>query len=562
MKARRIILMLICSVISFSVIAQNKSYFNGLSVSSGNLHPEGPNFGVTLQNELLDVRELDSIVKYDMVYDLKNTSASYCTVNASIPVNIYFNEFAYGKRTPMLDQLSNMPSFSDLFKVQDATLDLREQIRQNFQQRLFVRRYVSSDNLKQLGIYVDVFRNGTRVNIKKIMCELKFVDEDRLNQTKDTEVLAIEIKFMVDLNFQPGEATSLMVFMTVPSTVCGVDQKEIYSPYQMGFEKGWSGVVQSFYIKHDVFTATPIIPSKYNNYKQRFSGERDQVLIFNNVAPADKEWFAFYHLTDKNKCNSNPMFPEQVIIPSPIKNIVASSYLKTGSEITNRSFVQTPLVAVSDSINRYQTGNPTSLDLFSKNFTSTNYTNGSLYDYISTECKQDIPNIELKESGNPVFAFDITDFIELDTSYTGIENLGKQTCWCEGVPGSGIGEYLEFEITQPVNEFMIFNGNLINRKIFEEYTKADRFVLTSLDGYKLDKQNDKADIKFSVIDLAIMNVYQLKLPPGKYRFTVDNVGSGKTPTTCFSSIMFDFILDDEWYQNSTNMINSFLTKMN
>ncbi len=562
MIRRRISYLMICCLISVTAVGQGKSNFNGLSVNTGNLHPDGPNFGVALTNQLMVVRELDSVVKYDMVYELKNTSTtSYCTVNASMPVNIYFNEFAYGKRTPMLDLLASMPTFSDLFRVQDQTLDLRDQIRQNFQQRLFLRRYVNIETLKQMGIYVDVFRNNIRVNVKKILCEIKFVDEDRLNQSKDTEVLAMEIKFMVDLNFQPEEEASIMVFVTMPTTICGIDQQEIYSPYHLGYEKNWAGVIQNLYIQHDVFTSTPIIPSTFKNYEQKFSGERDQVLIFKNIAPVENDWIAFYHLNGKNRCNNDQIFIEQVIVPSPVKNISASSWVKTGLELPKRNFVETSFIAISDSITRYQTGNPTSLDLFSKSYLPQLYPSGPLYDQISTECKQGEPVITLKESGNPIFAFDITDFIDLDTAYVGVENLGKQTCWCEGVVSSGTGEYLQFEITQPVEQFMIFNGNMLDRKIFEEYTKADRFIITSLDGYILDKQGEKSEIKFSVIDLAIMNVYQVKLPAGKYKILIDAVDTGKTPVTCFSSIMFDFILDDEWYQHSINMVNSFLSKM-
>jgi len=556
------ILFLLCSLLTTSAFTQLSPKFNGLSATTGNLHPDGPNYGVTLQNQLIQVRELDSVVKYDIVYEFKNTSAQFCTVNATMPVNLYFNEFAYGKRTPMLDQLAAMPTFADLFKVQDQAGDIREQIRDNFQQRLFIRRYINIDNLKQLGIFVDVFRNNTRVNIKKILCEIKFHDEDPLNQQKDTEVLSMEIKFMIDMNFQPGEATNMMVFVTMPTVKCGIDQTEIYTPYQLGYEKNWSGAIQKFYMQHDVFTSTPILPRRMSDYQQKFHNERDQVLIFNNITPADKEWVAFYHLADKNICNNQGMFAEQVIIPSPIKNISASSWVKSSSELAKRSLMSTPVVAFSDSITIYQTGNPTKLDLFSKNFSSTDYSNAGLYNYISTECKQGQPSIILKETGNPVFAFDITDFFDLDSSYTGVENLGKQTCWCESNATTGTGEYIQFELTQPAMRMKIFNGNLLNRKIFDESSKVDIMKITSVDGYILDKKANKSEIKYSVIDLAIMNVYEMRMEPGTYRITIDAVDAGKTPVTCFSSIMFDFVLEDEWFQKSTSILESFFGKTN
>ena len=92
-----------------------------------------------------------------------------------------------------LDDLATVPTFSDIFAVQDRSVDTREQIRKNFQQRLFVRKYISIDNLKQLGIHVDMFRNNTRINIKKVMCELKFTDATPLYLPKNTEVLSMEI---------------------------------------------------------------------------------------------------------------------------------------------------------------------------------------------------------------------------------------------------------------------------------------------------------------------------------------------------------------------------------
>ena len=189
-------LLIILSIISISLFAQNNSNFNGLSISTGNIHPDGPNFGVALQKQLIHVREFDTLVKYDVIYELKNTTSSFCTVNTVMPLNIYFNEFEYGKRTEMLDKLATITNFSDIFSVQDRALDTREQIRDNFQNRLFVRKYISIDNLKAMGFQIDLFRNNVRINIKKIMCEIKFVDETPLYMPKNTEVLRMEIKFI------------------------------------------------------------------------------------------------------------------------------------------------------------------------------------------------------------------------------------------------------------------------------------------------------------------------------------------------------------------------------
>lgn len=559
---RKQVLIIFLSVWTMGLFAQGKSYFNGMSISTGNMHPESANFGVALQNEMLQVRQFDSLVKYDVVYELKNTAASFSTVNVSIPLNIYFNEFAYGKRAPLLDELANITTFSDLFTVQDRALDMREQIRQNFQQRLFIRKYISIENLKAMGIFVDVFRNNTRVNIKKILCEVKFEDATPLLLSKNTEVLAMEFKLMFDINMQPDEMTNILTFLTLPTMTAGIDKKETYTSYQMGYEKNWSGSMNGLYIEHDLFSATPILPTKMNNFTTQISGDRDQVIIFKNVTPGIDDRIGFYHISDQANCNSGAMYDEQLIIPSAVKNITSSSWVKTDVDLPKRAFYNTPMVAYSDSIGAYQTGNPTGIDCIDKNLTTTDYSNGSIYNYVSMSCKNNQPAINLKESGNAIYAFDVADHKLDDSVYTNVENLARQTCWCEGAAGIGEKEYVEFEITQPSRAIKIMNGNLMTRKIFDESTKTDIILITSLDGHILTKSENKPEYRSSIIDLPILNVYELNMPAGKYRLTLDAVDKKGTPVTCISSITFDFVVNDEWYAHATAMLSSFFGKQN
>lgn len=556
---KKVLVFLLC-VCTISVFAQNKP-FNGLSVSAGNMHPEGSNYGVVLQNQLLQVVDLGDEVKYDVVYELKNPTANFATVNVVMPLNIYFNEFAYGKRSPLLDQLATMPTFSDIFALQDPSGDSREQIRKNFQQRLFVRKYISIDNLKQMGIFVDMFRNNTRINIKKVLCELKFTDATPLYLPKNTEVLSMEIKFIVDLNFTPDEETTILTFLTLPSIQAGINQQETYTTYDLGYEKNWSGRLNSFYIQHDIFHATPILPSKMNEYKTYVSGERDQVLVFDDVMFMNNDRIGFFHYDNNTDCNPGSLFNEQAIVPSAIKNITASSWLKTDADMPKRFFYNTPAIAYSDSLNTYQTGSLTSIDALATASTIENYNNLSYYDFIKGTCKGNNSGITLKESGNPVFAFDISDHSYEDSTYDGRDNLARQTCWCEGVAGAGAGEYIEFEITQPSTEMKIYNGNQVSKKVFDESSKADIIVITSLDGHAINPNAENpAVMRSSIIDLTILNVYQLNMPPGRYRITIEAVDKGTVSTTCFSTIAFDFQVKDEWYLKSQGMLRSFFKK--
>lgn len=555
---RTILFSVLSAFSALTLVGQN---FNGLSVSTGNLYPDGSNYGVVLQNELIQVQELDTVAKYDVVYEFKNNTSTFATVTAAMPLNIYFNEFAPGKRSEMLDKLATISTFSDVFTVQDKTKDTREQIRANFQNRLFVRKYISIDNLKALGIYVDMFNNNTRINIKKIFCELKFTDATPLYLPKNTEVLSMEIKFIVEMNFTPDEQTTVLTFLTIPAINAGIGQTETYSMYTLGYEKNWSGRLDGLYMKYDVFKSTPILSSKFSEYKSYIDGERDQVIKFEDIMLMDKDRIAFYNISNRNTCNAANGITEQLIVPSSVVNIKASSWTKTDQEFTKRSFAQTPLVATSDSLHPYQTGNPTGVDVLNTSLKAKPYDQVNLYNLVAANCKNNVPSVTVKESGNPVFAFDVSDHSYADSTYEGRDHLARQTCWCEGVNGPGVGEYIEFELTQPSHEMRIYNGNQSSKKTFDESSKADIIVVTSLDGHKINPNGENPAVyRSSIIDLTILNVYELSMPAGKYRISIDAVDKGTVPTTCLSSITFDFQVMDEWYMRSQSMLRSFFKK--
>lgn len=555
---RKVLSLLFISLITSAAWAQQ---YNGLSVSTGNLYPENSNFGVVLQNELIQVQEFDSVVKYDVVYEFKNNTTNFATVTAVLPINIYFNEFAPGKRSEMLDKLATIPTFNDIFAVQDKNLDTREQIRNNFEQRKFVRKYVSLDNLKAMGIYVDLFRNNTRINVKKVWCEIKFTDATPLYLPKNTEVLHMEIKLIAEMNFAPDELSTILAFLTIPSVEAGIEREEMYSMYDLGFEKNWSGRLEGLYIKHDMFQCAPILPTKMNEYTTFVSGERDQVIRFDDIMLTDNDKIAFFAIGESKNCSGGLAFTDQAIVPSAVKSIAASSYLKTDLEIPKRVFHQTPMIAFSDSLHPYQTGNPTGVDVLNTSLKQQLYDNSGFYSHISGNCKSASPVITLKESGHPLFAFDISDHSYDDSTYDNRENLARQTCWCEGASGMGEKEWIEFEITQPSREMRIYNGNQFSKKVFTESSKADIITVTSLDGHKINPNGDNpAVFRSSIIDLTILNVYELNMPPGKYRIAIEAVDKGTVQNTCFSSITFDFQVVDEWFMRSQSMLRSFFGK--
>jgi len=538
----------IASIISAQTIESN---FNGLSVITGNLRPEGPDFGISLQNELIHMRELDTGAVYDILYEFKNTTNNYGVVMMSLPIQLYFNEFRPGVRSKALDQLAKL--MPDIFKVDDPGVDIREQLKNNFGQRLFIRRYVSSQNLKQLGIVSDIFRNNSKTNYTKVLIEFRWMDEDPYNLNKNTEVLLADIKMIAEITFQPNEQFNILTFLKMPSTVAGIDELQIYAPYRIGYDKNWPGAIQNLYIQHDIFNATPVFPSKFN-YSTHYSGERSQVLVLKNITPAANDNIAFYTIRENVKeCGSKALTVEKSIIPSPVRNVTASSWDKQELKLSDRNYVAANESAISDNIQAYQTGNPVNLDIFSNNWTAKKYNSYLLNDYLFSTCKGNIAEITLKESGHPIYAFDISNFNMDDSAFVDKENLQMQTAWCEGAQGKGKGEYIEFELLQPVSAIRIYNGNQLNDEVFKASSKVDVIRFSSLDKLVEDK-------KYSIIDLPIQNLYPIHLPAGKYRIYMDEIEDGKNPVTCLSSISFDFILEDPWYQKSISILESAYNK--
>ena len=532
---------LVLAITPLFVNAQ-ESNFNGLSVITGNIYPSDKNMGITIDNELIDIDKMDSSSIYDVLYDMRNTGDQYGVVNITQPFRLYFNEFRPGYRSTVLDALGKI--FIDPFQVQDPSTDIRNQLKENFGQRLFIRRYVSSENLKSLGIYADIFKNSTRMNYTKVWVEFKWIDDDPYNLEKNTETLSMEIRMSTDIEFKPNESFQVLSFLKLPTIICGIDQMQLYTPYQIQFKNKWAGDINNLYLQHDIFDITPILPAS-SRYTTQYSGERNQVMKVNNLPTKTGTGIAFFAIRENlQKCGNALLREEKSVIPAPIINVTASSWSKKPLRLENRNYVVTYEATISDTLQAYQTGNPTNLDLFDSGIQKRMYKSYLMNDYITGNCKGNNPGVELLQSGHPIFAFDISNYSEEDEAFDGHPDLARQTCWCEGSDGIGKGGYIEFELTQASNAVSIFNGNQQSDSIFSNSTMVDVIRFSSPDGLIEDK-------KYSIIDLKIKNVYPIEMPAGKYRIYMDDVDNGKkSQVTCINSILFDFVLDDEWYQKA------------
>lgn len=130
-----------------------------------------------------------------------------------------------------------------------------------------------------------------------------------------------------------------------------------------------------------------------------------------------------------------------------------------------------------------------------------------------------------------------------------------ETAWCEGVPGPGIGEYVEFNLTEKAWGFTVQNG--FNRTFFpDEYYRSSDWKNRYRDPDKglldyyllnnrpkvLDIVDNEGKVKYTVHlkDSRVKQVFPgVILRPGRYRLVVKDVYKGtKWDDTCIGEASF------------------------
>lgn len=104
--------------------------------------------------------------------------------------------------------------------------------------------------------------------------------------------------------------------------------------------------------------------------------------------------------------------------------------------------------------------------------------------------------------------------------------------WIEGVPGYGVGEYLDIEFDKPVKEIQILNGFVdFDRKyLFKENSRVKKILIESMDGSFSKEYELKDLVEFTDIIFPKLS--------SKIRITIKDVYKGeKYDDTCLSAII-------------------------
>jgi hypothetical protein len=104
-------------------------------------------------------------------------------------------------------------------------------------------------------------------------------------------------------------------------------------------------------------------------------------------------------------------------------------------------------------------------------------------------------------------------------------------CWAEGVPGDGIGEWLEVEFARPSDEIMILNG-YVDFKNMSAYKNNNR-----LKRIRIESQDPQFNIEYTLPDYVAYHSIPLPQKTKKVKITILEVYKGlKYEDTCVTAI--------------------------
>ncbi len=501
-------------------------HYSGVSSITGLPFPEKDLPGVRLDHALVQIRQLDTLAEYRMIMDLKNTTGDYRAIQMITPMRFYFNEFRPELRATILDRLTTL--FPADFQVANPYSDTRQALKENFGRRLFIRKFVNTLDLAKLGIGCQAEIGDSPLSAKRIFIEFRWSEPERPEWEGTGQVLCMEVRVQHEVLIKPNDQRTVEVRVKLPSLITGSEFQQRYAPFELAQQNRWNDPIGQLFLVNRMHDATLVLPEGLS-YRQFQEGMDWQVTMIENLSPQAEDRIAFFqHHGAARNCEVST---QEISFPLAVRNISASTWLDRDKQFSGLQVISRPGLQFAREIPEYEHLSGYDLTLLSGLKPASAISNPAMQRIQSLDCNRpEGPALDIKGYCHPVFAFDLGPE----------KGFQMQTAWCEDANGAGKGEFIRFELTQPARAMHMHNGYQFNEEKYKANSRVRTMTLTAEDG------------SFSqilpVTDLRILNLYDLELKPGYYKLSINSTYEGTAPTTCISSLAFDFVSTEKWFQ--------------
>jgi hypothetical protein len=547
----RILIASLLVSIASSTVRADEGFIIGATTSSGVIYSDKDHEAIVMNREIIDFKGFlqtyttefkpAAIATYNVLFEFENTLGNYYQVDCGFPIQVNFTHFDAASRPSIIEFLTTV--FPDDFSMTGSAQDIIGKLQETFRERIFIRRFINVQQLYLLQIGMEIIQDGKAVPIDKVMAEFRLVDDDRGHKKS---VLSMQLHLLHKLNFTPRQKSTVIVRYYTPAFNMGHDGYNFYAPYILGTGATWKDDIQAIYVLNRPQESSLAIPY-YMDFKSADFDYDKRLTIVKEHEPESFEKIGFFAVRNSNcGCSRNAGLQEALTLPWSLKNITASSTLSATSLIQGACFETVVGTSVVRWIPDFDMGYNQNLTVVNE-IVESDSSNARQYRTIAeNQCSGDEAIVELKKAYHPLWAFDIGP----DTlSFQGIGQAGhfsERTAWCEGARGKGEGQYLEFEITQPVDAIMLYPGNQKGTEVYKASSRPKVVDLVEVTtGRKIRTLPFWDFMTSSSFDMKTES--QERLEPGRYRIVVKETYAGTSnEDLCISGVYFRFAIDDPW----------------
>lgn len=473
------------------------------------------------------------LATWSTLYEFFSESEQPVHAPTELPINLFFTEFDKIERSNILDNLARvMPDLFDLSKDDAA---FKADMREKFKNRNFIRRIFNVRDMNKLNMEFRIWQDDQPVEVTRFVMEFRWVTD----RERNIEILVAECYLHFDLRFKQQGSSIVRIQFVTPSYFRTKTEQQYYTSFMTNTGRSWKGNIESLYITYPNIGNTVALPYylEPSHYSYRSGIE---VLHLKDVEPERGEKFGFARVRPVDcGCYAGDAVPQFVSFPAAISSVSASSHWKQGLEQEKLCATSPLKYAIVKWVPDIEPGLADMLTVLERPLSTVSSTE-TLDGILANDCSNSgEPVVKFIQPYHPWWVFDMGHDSIMVAGIKQTGYFGKGTGWCVQSARQGIGEYIEFTTTQPINLIQLFTGLATNEETYNRYNRVGVFELQEVGG------NERLRIGLSDI---VSSSYEVHLKPGTYRLVVKEVIEGERPdVTCFSDLRFNFSFGDAWF---------------